>query len=156
MRITSVHLNGDIFFNPQTNQTVLDTPVKVLVALVWDKQTNGAQLNSEDVFTNPGGIAGLAASTFRNLQYSKRFDVLWKKVFTFNTQVATYDGTNVETGGAIRNWVINKRVNIPVEFKATTAGVSSVVDNSLHVVAFASDVESAPSIRYNARIRFVG
>ena len=51
----SIQIEGAIYIAPQINQTIQDAMSYFFVALVLDTQTNGAQLNSEDVFTNPSG-----------------------------------------------------------------------------------------------------
>jgi len=45
-----------------------------------------------------------------------------------------------------------------VKFNAgTTASVANVIDNSIHVIAYASNITGvAPTISYQSRLRFVG
>jgi len=154
--INSVDVNGVILITQQINQTITDYGSKDMIALVQDTQTNGAQLNSEDVYTNPAGSALTSASPFRNLQYSTRFKVLAVHQVIIQPPPLTYDGTNMEQGGSIYDFRFNKKVNIPVTFTGTTEGVANVVDNSLHLIAMATDVTLAPLLYYNARIRFKG
>lgn len=140
---------------------VPDTTLKqwnrVHIALVLDKQSNGAQENSEDVYTAPG--AGALVNAFRNLQYSARFKVLASKTISFDTPNAIWDGAAVDNGGQSATFVFDKKLNLPVTFTTgTSAGIANVIDNSLHIVAFA-DISATPNlfaISYAARIRFVG
>lgn len=157
MVMHSIHINGTIFGNAQTNQSTGDQPGHVVVALVLDTQTNGAQLNSEDVFQNSGAQTYLAASPFRNLQYVKRFKVLKKYTMTIDPPEMVYDGTNIEQSG----WDIPFTMNVDlkrlkVNFSSTTSAIANIVDNSLHLVAFCSSTDLAPAITYNARLRFSG
>lgn len=153
----SIHINGTIFSNPQANQTATDQPGIVYIALVQDLQTNGAQLNSEDVFTNPSGQTYLAASPFRNLQYTKRFRVLKTKVYKLPNPNIGYDGTNMEQQGVDIPFKMNVQLGgQKVNFSGTTAAIANIVDNSLHFVAYCSSTDLAPAIAYNARLRFSG
>lgn len=154
--ITSCHLYGSIYNPSQVNQTALESTPLVFVALVIDTQTNGAQLDTADVFKNTAATALTSALPMRNLQYSKRFKVVWSKTFRIGQDVATFDGTNIETGGTLTPFKIHFKPKKPmkVEFTGTTAGISNVVDNSLHVVAYSSNPNL--QLSYNARVRFVG
>lgn len=160
MIIKSAYVNGVIRVPAQTDQTAADVAGIVYVALVLDTQTNGAQLNSEDVFTNPSGNATTAASLLRNLQYTSRFKVLSSVKLALEQPNMVYDGTNIEQGGVVRHFTLSYNGDIPVQFLSTAsgAGVAGVVNNSLHVIAFSdtSAVTTAPTIAYNARIRFQG
>lgn len=155
--IKSAFVTGCVIQPSQANQTSADNPTAVCVYLVLDKQSNGAQLNSEDVFKNQMGQIIGNASPLRNLQYSSRFQVLAKRVLQLEQPPMAYDGTNIEQGGSQKLFTLSWKGQLPVQFQggATSAGVSGVLDNSLHVIAFANHTV-APTISYNARIRFVG
>lgn len=156
IRILSVHVTGKIDTAPQTGQTNLDQGSTVYVALVLDKQTNGAQANSSLVFSNPSGQLYLAGCPLRNLEYSKRFKVLASWQMNTPQIMATYDGTNIVQGGSNSTFRFDKKLNLPVTFNDATAGIANVVDNSLHMIAYCSNTAAQPLITYNARIRFVG
>lgn len=71
--------------------------------------------------------------------------------------IAAHDGTNIEQGAQDIPFKFN--VNLPdivTTFSSTTAVVANIVDNSLHLIAFANRVELVPAIAYNSRLRFVG
>jgi len=127
------------------------------VALVQDTQTNGAQLNSEDVFTNPGGAAKTAPLVLRDLQYSARFKVLDSVILHEPNKYALTDGTNT---GSISGFHLPFKLSwngeMPVTFTGTTASISTIQDNSLHVIGYCSTTSGVPVISYNARVRFVG
>lgn len=156
IKLLSVHVNGMVTAARQADQTAADGSSECFVALVLDTQTNGAQLNSEDVYTNPGADASLCSHPLRNLQYSKRFKILKYKIFTLQNPTMAWDGTNIEQSGIQRSFRMDTRLNLPVTFNATGAGVSSVVDNSLHIIAGTNGTQLVPLISYNARVRFVG
>lgn len=131
----------------------------IFLAVVLDKQTNGAQLNSEDVFKNTGNISLLATCPQRNLLFGKRFRILKQKVFHINqpslAQLAANDFSNNGTERNFR-WFIPLK-NLKINFNAgTTASVANVLDNSIHVIAYTNSTTGAPFLTYNARLRFMG
>jgi len=158
IEVLSVNVSGYIECPKQTNQTAADNATIVSVYLVQDTQTNAAVCTSQQIFTNPGAISTLAHAPFRNLIYTKRFKVLAKKTFTFAPPTLSWDGTNVEQSGMMKPFNFFKKLNMPVNYVGGTGagGIADVIDNSLHVVAFANNLDLAPQIAWNARIRFTG
>lgn len=156
MKYLSVH--GTIFVSSYTNQTVAVGNVSVMIAIVLDQQTNGALLNSENVFANPSGSACTVSVPFRNLQYIQRFKVLKMLRFDMHNPQNVYDGTNIEASSAQRNFHINIPLNdISVNFSGTTETIANIVDNSISVIANASNATTqVVNLTYNSRLRFVG
>ena len=156
--LKSILVQGSLNIPNQTDQTAVDYVPVVTVALVLDSQTSGATLNSEDVYTNPSGEAIQNYSVLRNASFTKRFKVLKLKTICLTNPSIQYDGTNIEQGGYSVPFVLNKKLDIQVSFQtgATTANVTSVVDNSLHIIAWTNNTGLAPQIGYNSRIRFYG
>lgn len=130
------------------------------VALVQDTQTNGAQCSASEVYTYPSG--GYAHLPLRNLQESSRFKVLGFVNMEFDTPNTIVTGTGpltTETGGQVRHFRFDKDVNIPVLCSATGGTVSSIVDNSLHLVMGSAKTAAAPDqleLRASVRVRFEG
>lgn len=152
-----IMIKGNVSTAAQINQTAVDVAPYVFIALVLDTQTNGATLNSEDVFVNPGANAITAAAPLRNLQYTKRFKVLATRTLVLPIAQASYDGTNIEVGGSVIPFEIYKDLNnIKVTYSATTETVANIVDNSLHVIAYASSADISPLLNYSSRLRFCG
>lgn len=129
---------------------------KVFVAIVLDTQTNGAQLNSEDVFKNLSGAADQAVDPMKNLLFGNRFRILKSQLYDL-TPTGVAAAGSLATNGVRRDfdWYIPFKGGLPVNMNAgTTADVANVIDNSIHVVAFATTATTY--IAYNARIRFQG
>ncbi len=153
----SIFVRGIVVVNARTNVTVPVTAAEVMIALVLDTQTNGATLSSENVFKNPGANAITATAVFRNLQFTKRFRVLKRICFTLPQSEMTWDGTNMEAEGfAVPFSMFVKLNNIRVLFSASTETVANITDNSLHIVAYCTNVGQAPTLNYISRLRFVG
>ncbi len=154
--IKSCYVTGNVIIPSTINLTAAAEGMLIYIALVQDKQTNGALLNSEDVFTNDNGSGTLAANPLRNLQFSSRFQVLDRVQFAMPQPVMVYDGTNIEGGGMYKPFKLSWRGNMPMTFNGTTESIANSVDNSLHIIAYASDITLTPVISYQCRVRFVG
>jgi len=153
--VKSAYVSGVVDIPAQANLTAGSVDPVVYVALVLDKQTNGAQLNSEDVFTNPGASAVTASCPLRDLQYTSRFQVLDSCILQAPARQLSYDGTNIESQGQRVPFKLSYTGDIMANYIATTAVVAAIQDHSLHVIAYTAPVTGA-TISYNARVRFVG
>lgn len=155
----SIYVTG--FVTPFTNEvplssaTDLDDNVVVFIALVLDTQTNGAQLSSEHVYKSEGGTTHLNACPLRNLEHSKRFRVLDKAVITLPVIAAGSNTTALSLPGSAP-FKLSSRSLPDVQFTSDAAGVSSISDNSLHVIAFTNAGNTHMGITYNSRLRFTG
>lgn len=157
MVMKSITVKGQIVVPAQINQTASEVATSVFIALVQDTQTNGALLNSEDVFSNKAANAQTATSLFRNLQRVKRFKVLKTLLINLQQPATVYDGTNIEQGGYQMPFSMFKALpNVKVNFSGTTETIANIVDNSLSLIAYCSNTATAPTINYNARLRFMG
>jgi len=156
--IESVYVSGLMDITPQlmTAGPVDRYPI-FYVALVLDTQTNGATLNSEDVFTNPGADTLMSTMPLRNLSNSKRFRVLASKYVSFGGPQTGASATAVAVGYS-KHFALSWRGKIPVDFIVgeTTANVTSVSDNSIHLIAYTQANGLTPTFSYNCRVRFVG
>lgn len=156
--VKSCYVAGNINVAAEADETDAHTSRNYYVALVMDTQTNGAQLNSEDVFTNPGAAATQACNVLRDMQYTQRFKVLDSVVLVSPPQYVVQDGAAT---GSISGYTIPFKLSwngeMKVSFSGTTAAISAIQDNTLHIIAYASpNITQAPAIIYNSRVRFVG
>lgn len=158
IQMTSIGVRGHIRTPVETNQTVTDETLMVMVALVLDTQTNGALLNSEDVFINPSADALLAAQPWHNLQFSKRFRVLKTQTIVFErSPELTFDGTNMEQGAMLQRFEMFVDLKgMVTTYSAATEDIANIVDNGLNIVAFANSTALGPKLSYQARLRFMG
>lgn len=152
--VHSIEVTGQVSVPAETNQTTGDTAISTFIALVWDKQTNGAQLNSEDVYKSVQAEVQSICSPLRVLTFSKRFKVLRTEQCVLKPPTLSWDGTNMEQGGDTHQfkWFVKFFKPIIVECTGTTAVVTSIMDNSFHVVGQASS--SAALITYNSRVKY--
>ncbi len=152
----SCYVNGQITVPPQANITAGDGGSLVYVALILDTQTNGALLNSEDVFKNESGDANLAANPMRNMQFTQRFRILDKWTGAIQNPNLSWDGTNMESQGLVMPFTLSSNLTFNTLYSGTTEDIANITDNSLSIIAYCSNTSLAPSIAYNARVRFVG
>lgn len=159
IHVSNVSVKGIVTVAVQANVTSTDVAPTIMIALVQDMQTNSAQLRSEDVFENPSGQAYLTPMSFRNLEFVTRFKVLKTVTIDMEQMEPVYDGTNIEVSGRTTKFEIHHyfgRDGMDTQFKDGNEGCTSIVNNSLHIIAFTSSTTLAPQISYNSRIRYRG
>lgn len=151
--VTQISLQGKVYRVNKSDQADAVGPTTVRVALVWDKQTNGAQMSAEQVYVD----AGNRALQFRELEYIQRFQVMWSGTFTLTDGATFTDGANTGTiGGTQHFFDVYKKCSIIVNFSANAGSVADIVDNSFHVICCTDGVGATDYIQYQARCRFKG
>ncbi len=154
--IQSCFVKGTFRVPPQLNQTATDSGVKIYAALILDTQTNGALADSEDVFVNISGDTALGASPMRNMQHTQRFRVLDTFECVMGDANIAFDGTNMEQNGQQVAFQLSSNLEFSTQYSGTTESIANITDNALNIIAYANSLTLAPTISYNARIRFVG
>jgi len=149
-------ITGRIDCAAQANQVDIDSASMCRLLLVQDKQTNAAQLNSEDVITS--GAASGATLMFQNPAFFGRFNVLKDKRWIFQSPTVSWDGTNLEQGGLQKffKWNIKFKKPVVVHFNATNGGtIADIIDNSFHVIGGCSNNSLAPTVTYKCRSTYL-
>jgi len=160
--LKSCFVTGTIDFAPSMDDDDAEQSIVVFLALVHDKQTNGAAIDSEKVYLNNSNSALVATSPLRNLQFSTRFNVLATATLecgmnSFNDATGaagTASGTQIpECRMPFKlSWTGDQRV----ECTNTTADVASVADHSFHLIGVAQSTVYTPKVYAQSRCRFVG
>lgn len=130
---------------------------QIYIALVLDTQSNAAQMNSEDCFKNLAGNVATNSAPLRNLLQAKRFRILKDELIDMNIDTLShFAADSFSIAGLLKQfeWFVPLKDMIVNFNGGTTASIANVVDNSLHVIAYATTASS--TLSYNARIRFVG
>lgn len=148
--ITKIQIRGILKLETKSEQDDVSKSEAYRVMLIWDKQTNGAQLNAEDVMvaTEP------EVFSYRNQSYLSRFKILtsWDGCLKWGT--AFTDGANKgSVGGGAKKFMSNIECMIPVDFKANNGDVTDIVDNSLHIIGCAENSNTI-YIQYACRVLF--
>lgn len=157
----SIFVQGLVNLPSQTAQSAAEQDCTIFVAMVLDTQTNKAQLNSEDVYENTrsGTDAFLLAQPFRKMNFTERFKVLATKTITFPPPPITNNAsanTIVQAGVKVPFTLFAKLNGLGTKFdtSATTGAIGTIIDNSIHIIAFANNADYAPSLYYQSRLRF--
>lgn len=157
-RKVAVHkltIRGMISVAAQANQTTTDAATLLRLILVQDLQTNGSQMQGENLMSAPGAADGrLAMNTFQSTANFGRFRVLKDKVISMGNPAISWDGTNMEQQGLSRFFKISYRFKKPVvvHFNSVNGGsVADITDHSFHFLATASTVDLVPVLYYQAR-----
>jgi len=155
-----LQINGTIALPSKEIQADAPNGCSVFVAIVLDTQTNAAQMNSEDCFKNTAGLAAAAVVPHKNLLFGKRFRILKERLFNMDVKTLSHFADDSFSWAGQRKyfkWFIPLN-GMKVKFNGgTTESVANVIDNSIHVIAYASNITGvAPTISYASRLRFVG
>lgn len=154
-----LEINGRITTDGVEAVVGFPSGTEVYVACVLDTQTNAAQLNSEDVFKNTLASAATATAPQRNLLFGKRFRILKQGLFNLSMAPVTQQAANDYSMASVCKsfkWFIPLKM-MKVNFNSgTTSVIANVIDNSVHLIAFANQTTTVPRISYNARLRFIG
>lgn len=117
----------------------------IQLALVWDKQANGADAAYTDIWE-----ANLFNS-FINLANSSRFRILKTFRVTLKPTVNLASTTNFNAHKLLKYY---KKCNIPLEFDSTTGAITEVKSNNLAWYAIASSSDGTATLAMTTRIRF--
>lgn len=154
--IKSIFIRGFFKLDALEGQGAPDEDKLIRLALVLDTQTNGAQLNAEDVFIAQGN--GYDVMSVKNLENTQRFKVLKDKTYRINA-----------SAGCVNEGAVNSfaRAGCAIPFKiaynfgkglkvnckdSTSNSVAQIIDNSLHLIGCTQG--DAVKMNYVARMRF--
>lgn len=157
--VQKIKIRGILNVPAQADQTGLDSSAVVRLVLVQDKQSNGGQMQGEELMQAPAtATARLANQSFQSLANFGRFRVLKDMSIKLEQPQAVSDAANnYDSGGYTKPFKIsiNFRKPVIVHFNATDGGTfADIVDNSFHLIAQASTISTAPTISYNCRTVF--
>ncbi len=158
--ISKVFVRGMV--HALTSATARHNGEKVSLFLVLDRQTNKAQMASEDLFYSVAGTAQpeVFASQMYDPQYSSRFRVLKRVDLIINpTSGGSVPSTDVPwTLGIMKCFKMAVKFKKPIKVNyfagGTIASVASIIDNSLHILACTTSSAGDAVLNYVARVRY--
>lgn len=159
VQVIALKLRGRVSCAAQTAQATADNSSACRLILVMDKQTNGAQLNAEDVINSGGATQSLLM--YQNPAFFGRFRVLKDKMYTLqNPSMApnTAAGGTIQQSGLNLNFKMNIKFKKPVvvHFNSTNGGtVADIVDNSFHLIGLTNNTALVPTVEYKCRTVFL-
>ncbi len=158
-----VQIRGAVHLNPVSDVSAIALEgSKVRIFLVLDRQTNAAQMNSENLFwTAITGAVDAYMESFYDPQYSSRFRVLKKWELHINPQLCPSTSatpTDKYTYAGITrsfNCYLKFKKPLKVQYKSggTSANITNVIDNSLHIVIVTTRT-AGEKVSYMARVRY--
>jgi len=158
MTTKSVGIVGQIVVPAVEVQDNLNCSFQYRIALVLDKQTNGAAASADLIWDD---TATVKTNAFRKIENAFRFDVLKEIKGRWNPPSV------VNTASVINSFGYPK-VTIPFKifytfpgglktrYSSTTNTIANIRDNSLHIYAWVDTVTTTPqTISYTSRARFI-
>jgi len=160
--VKKISISGRVTLPALSNLTTIDVlnPMVVRVILCIDKQTNGVQMNSQDLIGALSGVASESIDMFQNPAFFGRFQVLKDKKFVLqDASTLTEQSFVIDRSGLTRTfkWVVKFRKPIVVHYNNVNNGtVGDIVDCSFHLLAAVNQSTSAsyPLLNYRARTVF--
>lgn len=150
--IKYIYFKGYFICDDSEEPTADDAGNMFRFAIVEDKQCNGALPGVTDIWE----ASGAAPTQFRNLEKSSRFRVHYDRTYNANRYIAG-EGTNIHMGGKVIPVKFRKRVNIKIEFDASTGNIGDIANTALYIFACGTGESSVGGVlRGNARIRYSG
>lgn len=123
VNIKSIDVQGVLQYIPTTSAVGNTT---IMLALVWDKQANGAAASVSDVYS------GITSASFnRTLVNEQRFKVLktWKVDLNCSAGATT---AYCPVRKSIERFYM--KCNIPIEFSGATGAISEIKSNNLFIL----------------------
>lgn len=145
MIVKSIHLKGWVNY---PSNAAGGSPGLVKIALVWDKQANGAYPSWADVYEIDEPYSP------RNLANSQRFVILKEFYFSLSSTAGSGNGTTDKFSGQSKIIKYFKKCNIPIEFDSTTGAITEVKSNNLLLIADAKGQDDTIIGHLHSRIRF--
>lgn len=143
--VKSLHIKGVI--GMPSSSIPLTERLRVIV--YCDKQANGATAAVTDI------LETTTVDSFRNLANVTRFIVLSDKTTLFNqTAGIGGDSTTDLYSPVIKTIKFNKKMNLDLEFSASTGALTELRSNNIGVLAISDN--GLATIAYTARVRFQG
>lgn len=145
-----------------TSATARHNGEKICLWLVLDRQTNRAQMASEDLFYTAAGVGqpDVFINQMYDPQYSSRFRVVKRIDMIINPATAgSVPSTDVPwTLGIMKSFKMSVKFKKPIKVNyfagGTTADVASIIDNSFHVLGATTSSAGDGVINYVARVRY--
>ena len=159
-RMRSIQVKGFVSMAALADETGAPENAIVRVLLVHDKQSNGATFVPQEVLKDTVGEDVLS---LRHMEHVTRYDVLADKIIHLKWRTAVHDGiqstdpVTAAYAGDSQHFEFYKKLDIGVLTKGTSANVTDITDNSLHLMAISfADGSAAVKMSTQTRLRFTG
>jgi len=153
--VKRIRVRGFVQCAKQADAVASDAGALIRIIVFQDKQTNAAQVQGETLMVGTGASTNIAS--FQSLDSLGRFRVLKDFTMTLQNPSMSYDGTNLEQAGLVRpfKFSLNFAKGVVVNYNATaSATITSVVDNSFHMLAICQSADLVPKMSYYSRMYY--
>ncbi len=149
--IKSVFVRGflEVIGTTGTTLNTHDTTCRLYIGI--DHQSNKAVASAADLMDSPNTTV-----TFRNLDTSDRYTMLWDKSFTINLNITSIMTNNVTSTNQRRGFSFYKSCAIATQYSGTGASVGSIISNAIFFYGVCQDTAPAVHLTAITRARFVG
>lgn len=152
---TYVEVRGYVSLNPMRGLSVAPGGGDLVrIIMFQDTQTNGAQAPATTVMD--AITAGAQTLSQRNLEQVKRFRILGDQTIRLDVTAGSGVTGDENYVGQTKAFFFKKKIHMPVIFSNAAAAITSVSDNSIHMLAITTGAANTVSIEYKARARFTG
>ncbi len=136
VKITSIYIKGIVILAAAATTTTYR------IVLVEDKQTNQAIYVTADLLATVANVQSVVSPL--NLDNQFRFNVLYDRIYHV-------DDSNMKS----QDFKIYKKVNKRLRFDASTPDITDLRSSSYSLLCISTEPTNAPSLRFEARLRFV-
>ncbi len=120
--------------------TAVNTQMRCMI--VHDKQTNEAIYTAADLLQDVTVSDSIVAP--RNLDFGRRFQVLYDKVHVFS-----------DSGSTNTVKKVYKKLNIKLRFDGSTPSIADLTQSSLSLFLISNEPSNTPLITFFVRLRYV-
>lgn len=158
VKVCRIKINGTVYLNTQSSQSLATPAVKLRFLLVQDEQTNAAAMTSAALLSDASDVNN-TIQTFQNSANFGRFRVLKDQFFILQNPAltGTAGSANIVQNGVKRPFKMTHTFKTPVSvrFNSTNGGtIADIVDNSFHVICAADGVADTPQLAYVCRVSY--
>lgn len=149
--IREFHMEGIVSKVAGSGTGVEAGPRALRLLLVQDKQCNGTQMLVDEV------LATLAMNSFRNLENSKRFNILYDQRVILNPPITNVSGdANIVTVGSKKAVKFHKKCNIVINYDiGTTSGaIGTIRSNNLAFIVIQATGTTGALAHLHVRVRY--
>ncbi|AXQ66123.1 MAG: putative capsid protein [Cressdnaviricota sp.] len=156
--VYNIKITGSIIIPPVTGPIAANTGDMCRLVLVLDKQSNGTQMNAEDLIESGTGSPMMFG--YQSTKTFGRFQVLKDKTFSFPVIQTDWNGTAASQAGYAKPFKLKHTFRNPlkINFNDTNGGtVADIVDTSFNLLG-AGFAATGPvlTLNYKCRVSFKG
>lgn len=162
--LKTMHIKGQVIFDP-TPTGIDNLSTQWRLALIYDRESNGAQISITDVFRSFDSLGAATTTTYSglNLDERKRFHIFRDERIYFNssttqtlpTQSAAIAANQLQGQVCNIDWFV-KLNDLSQDYKAVQGTLGSISSGALYLVAYSNHVagNSRGLFQGEARLRF--